>query len=112
MSMDSSSHWRNFPSSLSQLIEERGIKKQDLARSVGVKAPTLSGWLNGTVRPSADALFNLADALRVSLDRLVGRTPPGAEALALIRAAGRVIDDLIPPPAMPGVVKRSPKSRE
>lgn len=99
MSRDNSSHWKTFPSSLGQLIEYRSIKKKDLARIVGVKAATMSGWLGGTVRPSADMLFALADALRVSLDRLVGRMPPGAEALAPIRAAGLVVDDLIPPPA-------------
>jgi transcriptional regulator with XRE-family HTH domain len=101
MSTDSSSYWKNFPSSLSVLIKSRTMKKQDLARAVGVSPPTVSQWLAGKLTPGAEVLFKLADVFGVSVDRLIGRVTPGAEALYALRAAGLALDNIIAPPEPP-----------
>jgi transcriptional regulator with XRE-family HTH domain len=98
MSTDSMSYWRNFSGSLSSLIHSRAIKKQDLARTIGVNPNTMSKWLHGDLTPSAEMLFKLADVFGVSVDRLIGRATPGAEALYALRAAGLALDNIIAPP--------------
>lgn len=104
MSTNIPANLARFPESLAVLIKLRGIKKQELARTVGVSPSSLSEWLAGTAKPSADMLVNLADVFGVSLDRLIGRATPGAEALYALRAAGLALDNIIAPPE-----RQSPK---
>lgn len=99
MSTDSRRYWMSFPNSLAALVQARSLRKQELARIVGVTPTTMSKWLAGDLTPSAEMLFKLADVFGVSVDRLVGRATPGAEALYALRAAGLALDNIIAPPA-------------
>lgn len=106
MSTDSPKLLPNFPRSLSELIRLRDIRKQALAETVGVTPSTLSLWLGGAATPSAEMLVKLADELGVSLDRLIGRATPGAEALYALRAAGLALDNIISSPQLPDTKPR------
>jgi transcriptional regulator with XRE-family HTH domain len=81
----SSSYWTSFRKSLALLIDEHEVKKKDLASRLDVTPQTISAWLGESAEPSAQKLFEMADFFGVSLDRLVGRTPPGAEMLPRLR---------------------------
>lgn len=61
------------------------MKKKDLATRLDVTPQTISAWLGESAEPSAQKLFEMADFFGVSLDRLVGRTPPGTETLPRLR---------------------------
>lgn len=45
------------------------------AEAIGVDLRTLARYETGETTPSADVLIRMADAYRVSLDQLLGRTP-------------------------------------
>jgi transcriptional regulator with XRE-family HTH domain len=65
-------------SRLQELRQARGLSQSQLARAAGVPVGSLRGWEQARRTMLVDAAAKLADALRVSLDELVGRTPPGA----------------------------------
>jgi transcriptional regulator with XRE-family HTH domain len=54
--------------------ENRGYKQNYIARKIGIKSNTLSGYESGARRPDADILTKLADIYEVSADYLLGRT--------------------------------------
>lgn len=67
---------------------------------LGVRPQTLSAWLSGPKTPSADQLLKMADSLDVSLDKLMGRVPSGADVLVELRSRHSsvvaAIDTLLP----------------
>lgn len=76
------------------------MRQNALARTLKVKPQMVTKWLKGPDTPSADRLFEIADALGVSLDKLMGRVPPGAEALKQLRqqtsSVAGALDQLLP----------------
>lgn len=66
-----------FGAHLRRQRERRGLSQGQLARKAGVSRYHLSRLERGAKRsPSLPVLIALADALGLTLDRLVGRTPP------------------------------------
>jgi transcriptional regulator with XRE-family HTH domain len=63
---------------LARLRRERGLSQAALAEAAKVPVGTLRGWEYGRRTPLLDAACRVADALRISLDELAGRTPPEA----------------------------------
>jgi transcriptional regulator with XRE-family HTH domain len=61
------------------LRDERGLTQDDLARASGVSIWTLRRWEQKGHTPLLGAVVKVADALGVSLDELIGRTPPAAK---------------------------------
>ncbi len=53
--------------------EKKGISRRELARLSGVCYQSIYYWENDWSFPRADLLTDVADALNVSLDELVGR---------------------------------------
>jgi transcriptional regulator with XRE-family HTH domain len=78
-------YWVSFRGSLPAILKERGLKQTELAAHLNVTANTISNWVNGGSYPSTEMLFEMADDLGVSLDRLVGRVPPGTESMPRLR---------------------------
>ncbi|MBR4691500.1 MAG: helix-turn-helix transcriptional regulator [Oscillospiraceae bacterium] len=62
------------------LRKAAGLSQEALGQKLGVVSQTVSKWERGESVPDAALLVPLADALRVSLDALFGRTP-GDEAM-------------------------------
>jgi transcriptional regulator with XRE-family HTH domain len=72
-----------FSSQLHELMEKKGIVQTDIASACGVKQPTVSGWLNGSI-PRGNRLVDLARVLGVSPGTLLEESncimePPGRE---------------------------------
>jgi transcriptional regulator with XRE-family HTH domain len=60
-----------FGERLRALREARGLNQCDLALKVGTVQSAVCHWESGSRTPSFTSLENLADALGVSLDRLM-----------------------------------------
>lgn len=57
---------------LCKLISEKGIVKSELANDIGVSPSALSKYLSGDLEPNSRVLANLATALEVTVDFLLG----------------------------------------
>ena len=62
-----------FRHKLSELIRLRGISKQELCRKVGITYNALFYYETGKRFPKTDVLFNLASALGVTVEELLGQ---------------------------------------
>lgn len=56
---------------LQRYMSETGISQAELARRVGVKQPTVWGWINGRSAPSAKTLVVLSRQTGISIDELL-----------------------------------------
>ena len=63
-----------FPARLRDTREQRGLEQAKLSVLSGIPATSISHFEAGRRRPSLVNLRNLADALKVSIDYLLGRT--------------------------------------
>lgn len=61
---------QGFGEHLLSLLEERGLSQADLAKLTGIRASTISDWINGKYFPKQDKRLLIARALDVSPDRL------------------------------------------
>ena len=52
--------------------KKRNLKQSELALLVGVDRTAVTRWESGEVNPRADRLLKIADALRCSVDDLLG----------------------------------------
>ena len=64
---------QTFRNKLSELIRLRGISKQELCRKVGITYNALFYYETGKRFPKTDVLFNLASALGVTVEELLGK---------------------------------------
>lgn len=94
-----------FPERLRTAREYRGLNQRELAVKAKMQASAISHFETGTRKPSFDNLRNLADALDVTTDYLLGRVSEfkdlaGADRLhrhyeALDGSDRKMADDLI-----------------
>jgi transcriptional regulator with XRE-family HTH domain len=82
---------------LVSLMDERGTKGRELARAVGVKDQSVSGWRTGAASMTVDNMIAVCDYYGVTLDDFVGRdTGRGdadAENEARVLAMYRALDE-------------------
>lgn len=64
----------NISSRLSKILEEKNMTQRKLSELVGVSEVTISRYLNGNRIPKTDIISDIANALNVSVDYLLGRT--------------------------------------
>lgn len=70
---------RVLSKNIKKLREQVGLSQDQMARKAGIPYSTYLKIENGvTPNPSIQAVFNIAEALDISLDKLVGRTPPSS----------------------------------
>lgn len=79
-----------FGERLKILQRNAGLTNEQLARRIGTGLRNVQRWRSSEAAPRIDALIDLADALGVTLDELVGREPGRATS----RAADRREDPL------------------
>ena len=66
-----------FSESLRTIRKKQGLSQQKLAEKAGLSYVMIAKIEQGaTKEPSVVSMIKLADALGVTLDELVGRTPP------------------------------------
>lgn len=61
---------------LARAISERGWSQADLCRRTGIPSSAMSRYLSGESDITLSRAIAIADAMAISLDELVGRTPP------------------------------------
>ena len=67
-----------FGRMLADALKSRGMKQDDLARSLGTTQSSVSGWINGKYEPSADTVFTIERSLDLDpgfLSRPLGYLP-------------------------------------
>jgi transcriptional regulator with XRE-family HTH domain len=63
---------------LADALRGRGMKQEDLARSLGTTQSSVSGWINGKYEPAAATIFTIERSLGLdpgSLSRPLGYLP-------------------------------------
>lgn len=63
-----------FASRLKELINEKSLINEDIAKAVGVTRQGVGNWVNGATVPDVLTAAKLADFFGVSLDYLAGKT--------------------------------------
>ena len=63
-----------FGDILNSIMDEKGITASQVASDTDISKSTLSKLLNNLRNPSYDTIIQLADYLKVSTDRLFGRS--------------------------------------
>ncbi len=53
--------------------KKRNLKQSELALIIGVTRTAVTKWESGEVNPRSDRLLKIADALRCSVDDLLGK---------------------------------------
>ncbi len=71
-----------------------GLTRQDVARAVGVDRRSLSGWVSGEIRPSAERVRALRSLARLVADIAVER-PDRVRDVLLTRRSGRAFIDRV-----------------
>lgn len=67
----------NLSESLKRLRKARGLTQQKLAQEAGVSLIVVTKVEQGfTKDPAMSSLVKMADVLGVTIDELIGRTPP------------------------------------
>lgn len=61
-----------FGKRIKQILRENGQTQKALAKAIDVQPSTLCEWLNGHNEPSMQDIVNIAKALGVSTDYLLG----------------------------------------
>jgi len=67
-----------FGRMLADALKERGMKQEDLARSLGTTQSSVSGWINGKYEPAAATVFTIERSLGLDpglLSRPLGYLP-------------------------------------
>jgi transcriptional regulator with XRE-family HTH domain len=64
-----------FRLNLRSLRDLRGMTQSEMGARAGIAPASISHFETGQRAPSLDTLIKLADALRVSIDTLLGRAP-------------------------------------
>lgn len=67
-----------FGRMLAEALKGRGMKQEDLARSLGTTQSSVSGWINGKYEPAAATVFTIERSLGLepgSLSRPLGYLP-------------------------------------
>jgi len=78
-------------SKISKLLEDKGVTQRDLAKMVGVTEVTISRYINGIREPKGSILNDIAIALNVSSDYLLGRNVSSSKPVGVkIPVLGRV----------------------
>ena len=63
-----------LPERLEELMEERELRSETLAKEAGIAGSSIRSWLRGTSVPSFESAVKLADFFGCSLDFLAGRS--------------------------------------
>ena len=66
---------------LTRLRKERGYTQVELANMIGIKQTIVSDYERERIRPHIEMAVRLARALEVSVDELLGASPPHSTAL-------------------------------
>jgi len=61
---------------LKKYLEDKKIPQTEFGRRLGVSQPTVSGWINGEIMPSAQTLIEMSNQTGMSIDEILDHCPP------------------------------------
>lgn len=61
-----------FGNRLKELLKERGISQETLAKNIGVSQRAVSKWVNRQAEPTESSIVNCAKYFEVSADYILG----------------------------------------
>ncbi|MDE7257150.1 MAG: helix-turn-helix domain-containing protein [Clostridia bacterium] len=61
-----------FGNRLKELLKERGISQETLAKNIGVSQRAVSKWINHQAEPTESSIVNCAVYFEVSADYILG----------------------------------------
>lgn len=64
----------NKMKNLNILLKEKDITQLNLSMKIGITQETISAYINGKAKPSADTLIKLADYFNTTTDYILDRT--------------------------------------
>jgi len=67
-----------FSNILKKTRKELGLTQANLAKMIGLDTSSIAKYETGNAKPSLEIALKIADALRISLDTLLGREPDAA----------------------------------
>ena len=80
-----------------QLMVSQHLNQKELAEKANITEASLSKYLNGTREPRNDVVFNIAKALNVTVDYLLGNDNPNVggfeEAVQLLTRSKKQLTD-------------------
>ena len=79
---------------LKRLMEQRRINQRDLAAMSGVTEAAMSRYLHGERQPRAEVVANMATALGVTSDCLLGRNEDKSELAQAMRLVARNVSEI------------------
>ena len=59
------------PNKLKQIIEDKGVRVEGLANSLGINKTTIYRWINGEREPKIDNIMKLCKALGISIEDIM-----------------------------------------
>lgn len=59
---------------LNNLLKEKNITQLNLSMKIGITQETISAYINGKAKPSADTLIKIADHFNTTTDYILDRT--------------------------------------
>lgn len=97
-----------FGDRLTHLRKARGMTQTELGNKAGVSQRVIAYYEQDGAQPPGPMLIDLADALKISVDELLGRTPPktphmDAKTARLMKRLQRIQE--LPPPDRQAVLK-------
>lgn len=66
---------RGIAHRLSNILYEKHMTQKELAERIGVSAPTVSAWCNGSKSPRLDKIDMICDVLGLTRDDILGTGP-------------------------------------
>lgn len=79
---------------IAAMRRERGYNQDQLAEKAGISRITLARYETDVIRPSAISLANIADALGVSADELLGRSEKLPPFIQMLKGAVPIVGDI------------------
>jgi len=65
---------KDFGNRVTQARKDKALSREELAKMIGTSGPIIGRYERGDMMPSVEIATKIADALKVSLDFLVGKS--------------------------------------
>lgn len=77
---------------IKEICDEKGIKVNSIAESVGITVPALYNIVNGKMSPKVETLERIANALNVDITDLFKKNDSGEDVNGYIKVKGTVYE--------------------
>ncbi len=79
---------------MTKMMKQKGVTQRELAEMSGVTEAAMSRYMRGERQPRAEVVANMATALGVTSDYLLGREEDRSELARATRLVARSVDEI------------------